>query len=101
MIKHRFLRNKKLATAFGVLHFDKEGLNNALDTTEENKLAKQLADIELVSKDKAKPTAKKQVSAKPNGVKAKSTKTREKPVNKTKKVNSKAKSAQGAKKVAK
>jgi len=91
MIKHRFLRNKKLATASGVLHFDKEGLNNALDATEEKKLAKQLADIELVSKDKAKP----------NGVKAKSTKTREKPVNKTKKATSKAKSAQGAKRVAK
>ena len=72
MIKHRFLRNKKLATAVGVIHFDKEGLSNALDATEEHKLAKQLADIKLVSTDKAKHTAKKQVSAKPNGVKAKS-----------------------------
>lgn len=101
MIKHRFLRNKKLATAVGVIHFDKEGLNNALDATEEHKLAKQLADIELVSKDKAKHTAKKQVSAKPNGVKAKSAKTRKKPVSKTKKANSKAKSAQRAKRVTK
>lgn len=101
MIKHRFLRNKKLATAVGVIHFDKEGLSNALDATEEHKLAKQLADIELVSKDKAKHTAKKQVSAKPNGVKAKSAKAGEKPVSKAKKAKSKAKSVQGVKKVAK
>ena len=101
MIKHRFLRNKKLATASGVIRFDKEGLNNALDATEEHKLAKQLADIEIVSKDKAKHTAKKQVSVKPNGVKAKSAKAEEKPVSKTKKANSKAKSAQGAKKATK
>ena len=101
MIKHRFLRNKKLATAVGVIHFDKEGLSNALDDAEEHKLAKQLADIELVDKGKAKHTTKKQVSAKPNGAKEKSAKAGEKPVSKTKKANSKSKSAQGAKKVAK
>lgn len=101
MIKHRFLRNKKLATAVGVIHFDKDGLSNALDATEEHKLAKKLADIKLVSKDKAKHTAKKQVSAKPNRVKAKSAKAGEKPVSKTEKAKSKAKSAQGVKKVTK
>ena len=107
MIKHRFLRNKKLATVEGVVHFDKNGLNDTLEDKTEVKLAKALSDITLVHEvkpvKKAKPVkeVKKVAPSKNSPVKEAKPKSSKAPAKKKVVSKAKHKAAQGAKKAAK